>query len=169
MVFFSFLNYTSIRLLSLGAPFLYVFFFISMALSLSIMRAKHYPRRKWHEGGRNKQKVETNCVRIWSNKKYFKTRILLAVLSHLRILYQEKYVNKNKNKKILKTTLLRTTRRVGGAKRIQIWNRNLQTKITISLCASYASTCPQKRSFKNLFIYYYFLKLKYNNFLKQYF
>ncbi len=43
----------------------------------------------------------------------------MAVLSHLRIFYQQKYVNKKVNKKTLKTTLLRTRRRIGDAKRIQ--------------------------------------------------
>ncbi len=38
------------------------------------------------------------------------------------------------NKKISKTTRLWTRKSVGGAKRIWIQNRNLQTKITIFLC-----------------------------------
>ncbi len=51
--------HASIRSLSLGAPFWYVFF-ISVTQSLSIMHAKHYPRRKWREGGRDEHKVKTN-------------------------------------------------------------------------------------------------------------
>ncbi len=61
--------YASIRSLSLGAPFRYVFS-ISMVLPLGIMHAKHYPRRKWHEGGRKEHKAEINC-RVWDLKKKF--------------------------------------------------------------------------------------------------
>ncbi len=61
-------------------------------------------------------------------KHIVKPVTLLAVLSHLRILYQLKYVNrKNMNKKILKATLLWTNRSVGSTKKIRIQNRNLQT------------------------------------------
>ncbi len=49
---------------------------------------------------------------------------------------------KKNNKKILKTMLLWTSRSVGGTKRIRIRNRNLQTEITVSLCAPYTSTSP---------------------------
>ncbi len=54
----------SIRLLSLGAPFWYVFT-LSVALSLSMMHAKHYLRRKWRDRGWKEHKAETNCIRVW--------------------------------------------------------------------------------------------------------
>ncbi len=55
--------FASIRSLSLGAPFWYVFS-ISVALSLSMIHVKHYPRRKWCEGGRKEHKAETNCIHV---------------------------------------------------------------------------------------------------------
>ncbi len=51
-----------------------------------MMHVKYYPRRKGSEG-------EINCVGVGDNKQTLKN-ILLAVLSHVRILYHEKYVNK---------------------------------------------------------------------------
>ncbi len=97
--------YASIRSLSLGTPFWHVFS-ISVAPSLGMMHAKHYPKRKRVVGMNIRWK--RNCAHIWDNKKYFKNHSLLAVLSHLRILYQLKYLNK----KVLKTTLLWTSRSV---------------------------------------------------------
>ncbi len=100
-----FFYYTFIRPLLLGAPFRYVFFLISVALSLSIMHAKHY------QGGDDTKVVGTNrrqkqtALCVWDNKKYFEKHILLVVLSHLRILYQN-------FKKIFKTTFLWTSRNV---------------------------------------------------------
>ncbi len=44
--------YASIMSVSFGAPFQY----------LSMMHEKHYPRRKWRDGGRKEHKAETNCV-----------------------------------------------------------------------------------------------------------
>ncbi len=59
------------------------------------------------------------------------TSILSAVLPHLRIFYQLKF----ENKKIFKTALLWSSRNLGDAKRIWIWNYTLleeqDTTITI--------------------------------------
>ncbi len=55
------------------------------------------------------------------------------------------------NKKFFKTTLLRTSTNVGGAKRIRIWNRNLQTKITVFLCARRLLLVHRKAVFKLFF------------------
>ncbi len=124
--------YASIRSLSHGGPFRYVFWYQWHYLLVWCMR-NIIPGGKWREGSRNRHKAETNWVHIWDDKKYIKIHILLAVLSHLRNLYQLKYLNK----KILKTTLLRTSTSVRGAKRIWIRNKNLQTEITVSLCVLY--------------------------------
>ncbi len=77
---FSLFSYASIRLLSLGAPFQYVFS-ISVALSLSMMHKKHYPRTKWREGGRKEHKMETNCICVWGNKKNFKNHIIGSIIT----------------------------------------------------------------------------------------
>ncbi len=134
-ILFSCFYYVSIRSLSLGTPFQYVFS-ISVALFLSTMNVKHYPRRKWRKGGRDEHKVEPNCVTVWDNKKYFKNHSTGSII-HVMIFY----LNKKKLKKILNTSFVWTSRSVGGAKRIQIQNRNLQNEISFPSC-QYASTCP---------------------------
>ncbi len=50
--------------------------------------------------------------------------------------------------------LLWTDRSVQDTKRI--WNRNLQTEITVSFCAFYTSTSPLKRNFYTLLFYSFF-------------
>ncbi len=131
--FYPFFYYASIRSLSLGALFWYVFS-ISVALSLCMMYVKHYPRRKWGESGKNEHKAETNCLSVWDNKKNFKNHIIGSIITSKDSL-SVKIGKFKKNKKIFKTMLLWTSRSEEGAKRIQIWIRNLQTKITAFLCA----------------------------------
>ncbi len=76
--------------------------------------------RKITPGGGDTRIVGTDTSRkrtVYASeitKTTLKTTILLAVLSHLKILYQLKYLNL---KKILKTTLLRISKSVRGRKR----------------------------------------------------
>ncbi len=111
-------HYTSIRSLSLWHT-ISVCFPISVALSLStVLQLNNIT-----PGGSETKMVGRNTRQKRDNKKKTLKTILSAGLSHLRIFYHEKYVNK----KIVKTTLLWTSRSVGSAERIWIWNRNLQT------------------------------------------
>ncbi len=52
--------------------------------------------------------------------------------------------------------LLWTSRSVGDAKRIRIWNRNLQTKITVFLYAPTLLLVHRGAVFKIFFIIYFF-------------
>ncbi len=84
--------------------------------------------------------VGRNTRQKRDNKKIFKNHIISSIITSKDFLSVKKH-RFLKNKKLLKNKLLWTSRSVGGTKRIRIRNRNLQTKITVFLCASYVSTC----------------------------
>ncbi len=76
------------------------------------------------------------------NKKNFKNHIISSIITSKDFL-SVKVRNFEKNKKPEKLHFYgQVERSVGGAKRIWIWNRNLQTKMKALLGAPYASTCP---------------------------
>ncbi len=70
--------------------------------------------------------VGRNTRRNRDNKKNFKNRIIGSIITSTNFVS----INIYKFLKNLKTTFLWTSRSEGGAKRIRIRNRNLQTKIT---------------------------------------
>ncbi len=110
-----------------GAPFRDVFsILVALSLGAVLQLSSITPggsKAEWYEGTQSGTEI---------TKKNYKNRFIVSIITSKDFLSVK--IHKFKiNKKFLKTTLLRTSRSVGGAKRIPIQSRNLQIKITVFL------------------------------------